>query len=85
MYFTKDMYPDDLHCPDEIAKLSDTICRGGSCIVDPYGHYVTDPVWDKEEIIYAELDMEKVPMSRMEFDACGHYSRPDVLELKIKE
>ncbi|MFR2768574.1 MAG: nitrilase-related carbon-nitrogen hydrolase [Thomasclavelia sp.] len=48
MYFTKDMYPKDLHCQDEIDKLSHIVCRGGSCIVDPYGHYVTEPVWDKE-------------------------------------
>ena len=59
--------------------------QGGSCIVDPYGHYVTEPVWDKEEIIYADLDMQKVPMCRMELDPCGHYARPDVLELKINE
>ena len=65
MYFTKEMYPDNLHCPEEIAKLSDIVCRGGSCIIDPYGHYETNPVWDKEEIIYAELDMEKVPMSHI--------------------
>lgn len=43
-------------------------------MIDPYGHYVTEPVWDKEAIIYADLDMDKVPASRMEFDACGHYS-----------
>lgn len=43
MYFTKEMYPAGLHCPEEIAKLPDTVCRGGSCIVDPYGHYVTEP------------------------------------------
>lgn len=85
MYFTKEMYPDNLHCSDEIAKLPDVVCRGGSCIVDPYGHYETEPVWDKEEIIFAELNMQKVPMSRMEFDVCGHYSRPDVLELKVHE
>ena len=85
MYFTKAMYPKHLHCPDEIEKLPEIVCRGGSCIVDPYGHYETEPVWDKEEIIYAELDMQKVPASRMEFDACGHYSRPDVLELKVCE
>lgn len=85
MYFTKEMYPTGLHCPEEIAKLPDTVCRGGSCIVDPYGHYVTEPVWDKEAIIYAELDMDMVPMSRMEFDVCGHYARPDVLSLTIHE
>ena len=85
MYFTRDMYPNDLHRPGEIARLNDLVCRGGSCVVDPYGHYVTEPVWDREAIIYADLDMEQVSASRMEFDACGHYSRPDVLELTIHE
>ena len=46
---------------------------------------MTEPVWDKEEIIYAELDMQAVPASRMEHDACGHYSRPDILHLEVKE
>ncbi|MBK5242742.1 carbon-nitrogen hydrolase family protein [Clostridium sp.] len=84
-YVTKDMYPDIFHCPDEIAKLPDDVLTGGSCIVDPFGHYVTEPIWDKEEIIYVDIDMEQVPLSRMEFDATGHYSRPDVLELIIHE
>ena len=39
----------------------------------------------QEVIIYADLDMQKVPASRMEFDACGHYARPDVLELRVHE
>lgn len=26
-------------------------------VVLPYGHYLTKSVWDKETIIYAELDM----------------------------
>lgn len=85
MFFTKDMYPADLHCPEEIAKLPDIVCRGGSCVIDPFGNYVTEPVWDKEEIIYAELDMQKVPASRMEFDPCGHYARNDVLKLEIDD
>lgn len=29
--------------------------------------------------------MDKVPMSRMEFDATGHYSRPDILEFYIND
>ena len=85
MYFTRDMYPQDLHCPEEIACLNDIVCRGGSCVIDPYGHAVTETVWNREAIIYADLDMQKVPASRMEFDVCGHYSRPDVLELRIHE
>ena len=83
MVFTRDMYPAGLHCPEEIGRLPDIVCRGGSCVVDPYGHYVTQPVWDREAIICADLDLTQVPRSRMEFDGCGHYARPDVLELKI--
>lgn len=85
MYFTKDMYPADLCAQEEIAKLPEIVCRGGSCVIDPYGHYETEPVWDREAIIYADLDMQKVPASRMEFDGCGHYARPDVLDLRVTE
>jgi len=85
MVFTRDDYPRDLHCPQEIARLPELACRGGSCIVDPRGHYVVEPVWDREAILTADLDMSLVPASRMEFDPCGHYARPDVLELTIHE
>ena len=84
-YFTKDMYPSDLLSQEEIARLKDDTCTGGSCIIDSYGHYVTEPVWNTEAIIYADLDMDMVPMSRMEFDATGHYSRPDILRLIVED
>ncbi len=85
LYFTKAMYPAILHCRKEIAALPDVVCRGGSCVVDPYGHYVIEPFWDAEGIRYADLDMSMAYASRMEFDPCGHYARPDVLELKVKD
>lgn len=85
LFFTRGDYPKDLHCPEEIARLPELVCRGGSCVVDPYGHYETEPVWDREAVVYADLDLQKVPASRMEFDACGHYARPDVLDLRVHE
>lgn len=78
MIVTRDSYPGDLNTYYEVESLPYNICRGGSCIVDPYGHYVTEPVFDEECVIVADVDMDMVPMSRMEFDVCGHYDRKDL-------
>lgn len=85
MLITKASYPQELRESPEIKELPEVICRGGSCVIDPFGHYLTEPVWDQETIIYTNLDMEQVPMSRMEFDVCGHYARPDVLNLVVDD
>ena len=85
MIIRKSSYPECLNAKDEIERLSDMPCRGGSSIVDPFGHYVMDPVWDKEEIMIKDLDMQKVPASKMEHDVCGHYARPDVLRFSWED
>lgn len=85
MFFTKAMYPETFGAAEEIARLPEIVCRGGSSIIDPYGHEVGETVWDEEGIIIARLDMQKVPASRMEHDVCGHYARPDVLKLSVQE
>lgn len=84
-YVTKDMYPTDLHCYDELENQPDNMCPGGSCIVDPFGKYVVEPIWNKEELVIADLDLDQVVLSRIDFDPCGHYSRPDVFELRVHE
>ncbi len=83
-YVTSDMYPDDLACTDDLPR-TDPVCSGGSSIVDPMGEYVVQPVYGREEILVADLDMSRVPASRMEFDVTGHYSRPDVFKLLLNE
>ncbi len=85
MIVRKSSYPSDLNAQDEIAAQPDMVCRGGSCIIDPYGHYMMEPVWDEETIIYADLDMQLAAACKMEHDAVGHYARPDVLELIVHE
>lgn len=85
MLVRKSSYPEDLRTASDIRDLPDVVCRGGSCIIDPYGHYATEPVWDEETVIYADLDMQLPVSCKMEHDAVGHYARPDVLELIVHE
>ena len=85
LIFRRSDYPATASGQAEIAALPDIACRGGSCVIDPFGHDASDTVWDEEAIIYANLDMQKVPASRMELDCVGHYARPDVLDLHVKE
>ncbi len=83
MVIGKNDYPQTAGAQEEIRVLPERVCRGGSCVIDPWGHEASKTVWDEEKIILADLQMSKVPASRMEFDVCGHYARPDVLELRI--
>ena len=85
MIVRKASYPADLNELDAIARQPEMVCRGGSCVIDPFGHYLTEPVWDEETIIYADLDMSLPAACKMEHDAVGHYARPDVLELIVNE
>ena len=85
MIVRKSSYPAGLNEQAVIDSLPDMVCRGGSCIIDPYGHFVTEPVWDEETVIYADLDMTLPAACKMEHDAVGHYSRPDVLKLIVTE
>ncbi len=85
MLVRKSSYPADLQTKADVDALPDMVCRGGSCIVDPFGHYVTEPLWDEEAVICADLDMQLAAACRMEHDAIGHYARPDVLELRVRE
>ncbi len=85
LIFHRRSYPKDLLAQDEVRDLNGIVCRGGSCIIDPYGHYVVKPVWNKEGILYGELNMQDAAASRMEFDACGHYSRPDIFHFSVED
>lgn len=84
-YFRRDDYPEGLAYPEEVEALPQTVYRGGSCVLGPTGHYVTQPMWDREDVAYAELDMDEVVSSKWEFDAVGHYARPDAVRLEVSD
>jgi nitrilase len=59
------------------------INTGHSCIVAPTGELIAGPLTEKEEILYAEIDLRKVTAAKRMFDVAGHYARPDVFRFTI--
>jgi predicted amidohydrolase len=68
--------------PKEIAERP-VPANGGSAIIAPDGSYLEGPIYDKEEIIYAEVDLERAIREKHSHDVAGHYARPDVLQLVV--
>ncbi len=58
---------------------------GGSAIIGPNGSYIVGPAGDKEEILYGELDLNKVAAGKILHDICGHYQRSDIFTLILHE
>src|SRR5260370_21940331 len=59
--------------------------RGGSAIIGPDSHYVVEPVFNREELIVADLDFMQIDREAMTLDVSGHYARPDVFRFEKKE
>jgi len=59
--------------------------RGGSAIIGPDSHYIVEPVFNREELIVADLDFKEMDREAMTLDVSGHYARPDLFCFKKKE
>ena len=56
---------------------------GGSCLAGPDGEWIIAPIVGEERIAVAEIALDRVREERQNFDAAGHYARPDVLRLLV--
>jgi nitrilase len=77
-------FPADYHSafgddPDAV------VCRGGSCIVDPFGNFLAGPNTEGEAILVAEIDLRQIVRGKYDFDVVGHYARPDIFQLHVDE
>ena len=54
---------------------------GDSMIVDPDGKVIAGPLHESQDILFAEVDPQRITGPRWQLDVAGHYARPDVLEL----
>jgi nitrilase len=63
---------------------TDWLNPGESAIIDPDGKFLVEPVREREEILYAEVDPRRLTGPRYQLDVAGHYGRPDVFELTVR-
>lgn len=70
---------------DGLPAAQEGIIRGGSCMIGPLGELLAGPVYDEECILTAELDRADLARAKFDFDAVGHYARPDVFRLEVDE
>ena len=61
------------------------VTRGGSVIVSPLGQVLAGPNYEGEAILTAELDLGEITRAKYDFDAVGHYARPDLFHLQVDE
>ena len=80
-YVTKSMVPQELPGVEELADQPEALCRGGSAVISPLGDVIAGPLYDEEGMLIADLDLDEIVRAKFDFDAVGHYARPDVLQL----
>ena len=59
--------------------------RGGCCsaIIAPDGSHMCDPIKEGEGMAIADLDFGLIVKRKRMLDSVGHYSRPDLFELRV--
>lgn len=60
------------------------VLNGGSAIIAPDGSVLAGPVFDEEVILTADVDLSRIVEESLALDVTGHYSRPDIFELKLR-
>jgi nitrilase len=80
----KTNFPQETPFLDEILKNApDTLANGGSCIAGPDGEWVVPPIVNEEGVFVETIYFDRILEERQNFDAVGHYSRPDVTQLRV--
>jgi nitrilase len=79
----EDFPPDTIHLDKILANAPEILSNGGTCLAAPDGEWIIEPFINEEKLVVAEINHQKVREERQNLDIAGHYSRPDVLQLKI--
>jgi predicted amidohydrolase len=82
---TEDLPPELSAASPQPGNGEKWIERGGSAVIGPDAAYIVEPVFDREELIVADLDLTQIDRETMTLDVSGHYARPDLFRFEKKE
>jgi predicted amidohydrolase len=82
-YMTKAALPPDFELAGDFAAAPDVLLPGGSAVIGPDASYLVEPVRGREELLTAELDLDRITEEKLTLDVAGHYSRPDLFEVRL--
>lgn len=66
-----------------LAPAEGVLFDGGSSIAAPDGSWLVEPVRGYPELIIAEIDLDAIDEAHTDLDVVGHYSRPELLALRV--
>ena len=76
--------PDDFPEKAELFPDPDTwVNPGDSLVIGPDGKTAEGPMRQEVGVLFAEIDTKAVGVARRSLDVAGHYSRPDIFELRV--
>ena len=79
-------FPQELTLPPNLkSNPHEHVLRGGSCIIGPRGNLIVEPVFEREQLIVEELDIDEAVKERMTLDTSGHYQRPDIFNFEVNK
>jgi nitrilase len=76
--------PADFPQKDELYPDPDVwVNPGDSLVIGPDGKTAVGPMRQEVGVLYADIDLSAVGVARRSLDVAGHYSRPDIFELRV--
>jgi aliphatic nitrilase len=62
-----------------------SVLRGGSGVINPYGEYISGPVYDQETIVYGDIDLSETDRALANRSLTGIYNRWDLININVRQ
>jgi predicted amidohydrolase len=83
-FLRKSDLPTDFELAEDFRQAPEVLLNGGSAIIGPDGRYLVEPLYGREELLTAEIDLERVAEEKLSLDVGGHYARPDLFDVRVR-